>query len=251
MMTKHATRAPKAVDWSSLRSSRLTLDLSRRGLEDMTDDLAATRIYVALHEAAHFFVAVHDEVNVWDLQILGVRGKPALPGVNGRVRFDNPKNELLTHRFLIAGTLHEFLLLNEVTLPSVGDWFASLEPLVDYCMANDYSTDEFRELNHQACREVRQILRCNYELIYKLACAFITYSDANGHIDWDKSATLYKHARREINRSDEEVCDYGVALRFHRDKRHLCIAPKDKVDNVIAKNLGILQRNAKLVAFGR
>jgi hypothetical protein len=202
-MTKRATKAPKDVDWRTLKDrTPLTLELSRRGLTTMTDDLAAKRIYVALHEAAHFLIHAHDGLELWDVTILGVRGKSTEAGCDGSLMGANHNNQLLPLRAHYAGTIHEQLITGQDTCAGTHDWADALEYLVNHCTQHGISPDDSLVLAGDHARAVKDILTSNWNLVRVIAGAFIVHSDAAGRIHPGKALTLYRYVQQELRLGD-------------------------------------------------
>lgn len=197
-MAKLAIKAPKVINWPALKHTQLTLELSSRGLTNMTDDLAAERILVALHEAAHFLIAVHDGLELHDVRILGVRGTSLTAWGTGGVRFNLHSNQLLPVRFHYAGTIHDWLMTGQDTFASINDWLDGLEYLVGHCNEHQIDPDESLAISREEAQAVQGILSENWNLVRTLACALLVHSDASGHVDCNQTATLYKHAKNEL-----------------------------------------------------
>ncbi len=251
-MAKHAIKPPKNIDWWLLKyHTPLTLGLSRRGVSAMPDDIAGKRILVALHEAAHFVVAVHDNLEVHTVEILGVNGKSKTAGMCGNVSYRMPNTHLPVVRFHYAGAFHDILMTGEITYSCVNDHIDAVEPLIRHCKEYGISVDGSHELTNQQYREVGKILRGNWRLIRTLACAFLMHSDSNGYVDPGKTLTLYQYAQFELRQADCGGCYSNIIDDVLDDETiaRLAVQSDSQVAAFQAKRMALEMLNPELRSF--
>ena len=233
-MGKHTKRAPEIIDWTEMKYTELDLTLSRRGLADMPEALAAQRILIALHEAAHFIVAVQFGLSTYKVAIRGTHGQRPFSGVNGCVEFFPSDNPLFEARFHIAGAAHDQLMAREVfSFSEVGDTFDALPPLARYCADENHPPEHFRKLRSDEHHFVLMFLRDRWSTIRTLACAFLAYSAPDGKIDVSKTHALYKIIQVELDVMDSPNA-YGKVLD-RKTTSQLLAAPAEKLEAYMLK----------------
>ena len=233
-MGKHTKRAPEIIDWNEMKYTELNLTLSRRGLADMPEALAVQRVLTALHEAAHFVVAVKFGLTTYKVAIRGTRGQRPFWGVNGCVEFFPSDNPLFEARFYLAGAAHNQLMAREVfSFAEVGDTFDALPPLAKHCADENYPPEHFRKLRSDEHHLVLMFLRDRWSTIRTLACAFLTYSAPGGEIDVGKTYALYKIIQAELDVTDSPNA-YGNVLDRKTTLR-LLAAPAEKLEAYMLK----------------
>lgn len=250
-MAKHAIKPPKNIDWWSLKyQTQPTLELSRRGVSSMNDEIAAKRILVALHEAAHFVVAAHDGLEVHTVEILGVNAK-STARMRGDVYYRMANTYLPIVRFHYAGALHEILMTGEITCSCVNDHLDAVGPLIRHCKEHGISVDGSHELTNQQYLEVGKILRRNWRLIRTLACAFLMHSDSKGYVDPGKTLTLYRHAQLELMQTNGGGCYENIIddVLSEEEISRLGTQPENSVAAFQAKRLELEMRNPELYSF--
>ena len=232
-MQKQTTRAPKVIDWALMKKTELTLELSRRGMVDMHEDLAASRVLVALHEAAHFITAVEFGLPFYKVAIRGTRGQRPAPGVSGCVFFCLSDKPLSEARFFLAGAAHDHLMLNTATFAVIGDSVDAYPALAKHCLEQNIPPEQLSAVQSDEYVLILRFLQDHWATIRTLACAFLTYSSPDGEIDGMKTQTLHSHVRRDLHEAECGAA-YGEVLDRETIVR-LLTAPAKKLETFLAK----------------
>lgn len=243
-MTYTSTRAPKSIDWSASQTADLTLSLSRRGVADMAGDLAAQRIFVALHEAAHVIAGIEYGLALYKVAILGTRGKKPGRGINGCVYFDLSDRPISEARFHLAGAAHEYLMAGgDQTFAYVADTVGAFPALARHCVDARLPPEALGPLYHAEFERVMSFLSGRWGTVRTLACALLSNSSADGVIDANRTYVLCEHVRRELLKRGEST-PYGNVLD-HAAIERLLVVPADKLSRSMPSEINHMESTCK------
>lgn len=199
-------RTAKHIDWHATAGQRVTRELAMRGVSEMPIDVITGRVIGALHEAAHFVVAVRNKVSVFNVAILGLNGRfryigPASGDCWGECRtyYDD---ELPYAHVALAGAAFQSLLFGQGSkdTPAFIDFFEALRVLAFMAISSG-STEGVGPVHAEAwCihGELRAFLVQNWHLVERVAVALLMYSNATGTLNREKTAELYSAVRRTV-----------------------------------------------------
>ncbi len=230
---KHTNQA-RPFDWPEIKNAELTLELSRRGRYDIPDDLAAERILVALHEAAHFIVAAEYDIGVHKVEILGTGGQRCAQGSTGAVHIGHIDSVLSEARFYLAGVAHDLAMFaKQPSFGVAGDLLDSYAPFLRHCADTRVLAADVHALHQAEIFSVGDFLEARWDLIKSIACAFVVCSTASGEFDCWKTSALYQIVKRELS-APKRNSDYGDILDPEIIQR-LQVAPEEKLNKYIIK----------------
>lgn len=184
--------------------------LARRGSQTMTGEILYRRIGVALHEAAHFLVAVREGADVFSVDVLSTAGRGPESGVSGRVRIWQAKTQLAEARFYLAGVAHD-ALLTRCGVARIGDALFAARELVGHTVREGLTRQQWVALAPAVLAEVTDFLSARWPLIVDIAAGFLTAQGARGsRIPGQAVGALYAKARSRLHETSDSP--YGGAI---------------------------------------
>ena len=201
------TNVPSNLDYPALKRANL-LELSRRGNRDMPADIAAKRVLVALHEAAHFIVAMRNGVPLYNAGILSTRGRRPAVGCTGFVSVSAAEDRMNEARFHAAGAVHNTLMEASLSITVHntqsfwGDWLSFYPHFISACVASGDEPESLTALLLRQEAEIERQLTESWHVTRSVAAVLLMYSTASGEFDVFKTRQLLPQVKTWLGIDD-------------------------------------------------
>lgn len=184
--------------------------LAQRGDPNMPDDLVWRRVAAALHEAAHFIVAVREGIEVYAVEIVSAKGRGPDSGISGCVKIAQ-NTPLAEARFQLAGAAHE-ALMGRFGITHANDGLCAFREFVEHARSEGLTRQQWDELAPATLQEVTDFLCARWPLIVDVAAGFLAAQGARGsRIPYPAVDRLYREAHARMN--EDSSSGYGSYLR--------------------------------------